>query len=133
MSKTACVERTLTQLDVARLRKLTLARAVPQLAELLDEAEVVESRAVPQHVITMYAHVEIEDPATRRRQIVVVCYPDDAQPALGYISVLSPLGTSLLGLPEGGVARWQGPDGQDHAAAVRAILFQPEAAGDYVT
>lgn len=133
MPKSMCVQRQLTQLDFVRLQKLRLAGDFPQLVELLDEAEVVESRDVSQDVVTMYAQVEIEDLGTRRRRTVAVCYPADAQPSLGYISVLSPVGTGLLGLHEGCVARWRTPGGQEHGAQVLAILFQPEAAGDYVT
>jgi regulator of nucleoside diphosphate kinase len=81
----------------------------------------------------MYAHVQIQDVKTHRCQIVVVCYPCDAQPSLGYISVLSPVGLGLLGLRAGSVARWHGPGGEQNSAKVTEILFQPEAAGDYVT
>jgi regulator of nucleoside diphosphate kinase len=133
MSRSICAERTLTRLDFARLKKLTLAGTFPELLELLDEAEVVESSEVPQHVVTMYANIEIEDVRTRRRQTVVVCYPCDAQPSMGYISVLSPVGISLLGLQVGRVATWHAPSGEANSAEVMAILFQPEAAGDYLT
>ena len=47
------------------------------------------------------------------------------------ISVLSPIGTSLLGLRVGDVARWLGVDGKPGALEVRTVEFQPEASGDY--
>jgi len=31
------------------------------------------------------------------------------------------------------VARWRAPGGREKAAKVAAILFQPEASGDYLT
>jgi regulator of nucleoside diphosphate kinase len=46
---------------------------------------------------------------------------------------LTPVGASLLGLQVGAVARWQSPIGEPCAAEVLAILFQPEASGDYTT
>jgi len=133
MSMTIHDERQLTGLDVARLRRMAAAGAASQLAELLDEARVVDPRDVAADVVTMNARVEVEDLHTRRRQSLVVCYPRDAQPGAGLVSVLSPVGLALLGLQAGAVARWQTPDGEEHAAAVMAVPFQPEAAGDYLT
>ena len=49
------------------------------------------------------------------------------------ISVLSPVGAALLGLRVGDTARWTGPGGQRGSARVSALLFQPEASGDYTT
>lgn len=126
-------ERQLTGLDFARLRRLATGGAPPQLVELLAEADVVDSRAVPPDVVTMYAQVEVEDPRTRRRQTLVVCYPRDARPDAGFVSVMSPVGLALLGLKTGSVAHWQAPGGEERAAAVTAVLYQPEAAGDYLT
>jgi len=133
MEKTIAGLRQLTALDFARLRKVASFGAQPALAELLDEAEVIDSRQVAPDVVTMPAQVEVEDLGTRGRQTLVVCYPAAAQPARGSISVLSPVGLALLGLPVGAVARWQAPGGREQAAKVAAILFQPEASGDHVT
>jgi regulator of nucleoside diphosphate kinase len=49
------------------------------------------------------------------------------------VSVLSPIGLSLLGQQVGATARWESPDGTERMAEVEAILFQPEASGDYQT
>ena len=62
---------------------------------------------------------------------VTLCDPDDAEPSQGFISVLSPLGASLLGLRAGDVARWRTPVGQERMARIVDVLFQPEASGDY--
>lgn len=133
MNRTIAALRQLTALDFARLKKVASFGAQPELDELLDEAEVIDSRQVAPDIVTMYAQVEVEDLATGGRQTLVVCYPADAEPARGCISVLSPVGLALLGLQLGAVARWQAPGGGEKAAKVVAILFQPEASGDYVT
>ena len=124
-------ERTLTDLDFARLTKLLSQQLPPTLADLLAGAEVMKSRAVDADVVTMYSRVEVVDAHTRRRQVLTICYPDDAEPAAGCISVLSPVGISLLGLKTGDIARWLTPTGEECAAEVAAIQYQPEAAGDY--
>lgn len=131
-------ERTLTELDHARLT--TLARRVhtgPNASEAddidgtLELARVVPSRSVSPDVVTMYSQVQLADQANGSRYRLTVCYPADAEPAAGFVSVLSPVGASLLGLRVGATAHWVTPAGERGAAKVVAILFQPEASGDY--
>ena len=124
-------ERTLTELDFARLAKLKDGHAL--LAQLLDATEVIPSREVPADIVTMYSQLELVDLQTRRRQKLTLCYPRDAEPAAGFISVLSPVGLGLLGLRAGSVAKWRTPGGEENEAEVSAVLFQPEASGDYTT
>ena len=124
-------ERTLTELDFARLAKLKDGHAL--LAQLLDASEVIPSREVPADIVTMYSQLELIDLQTRRRQKLTLCYPRDAEPAAGFISVLSPVGLGLLGLRVGSAAKWRTPGGEENEAEVSALLFQPEASGDYTT
>jgi regulator of nucleoside diphosphate kinase len=126
-------ERKLTRLDVSRLRKLIADRPVPELADLIDEADVLDAREIPPDVVTMYAQFVIRERKTQQRRTLVLCYPADADPAEGYISVLSPVGMGLLGRRVGATANWFAPGGDECFAEVEDILFQPEATGDYVT
>ncbi|MBU0747794.1 MAG: GreA/GreB family elongation factor [Gammaproteobacteria bacterium] len=126
-------ERTLTDLDYSRLTKLVNRQVPPVLDDLLANAEVTSSRTVQADVVTMYSRVELVDVHTHRRQVLTICYPQDAEPAAGFISVLSPVGISLLGLRTGDVAKWHTPHGEECAAVVESIQFQPEATGDYLT
>ena len=133
------LERTLTELDHVRL--LNLAHRgrrgdgfpAPRLAieHVLDACAIVPSRQVPPDVVTMYSQVAIQDLESGERSKLTLCYPPDAEPAAGFVSVLSPVGASLLGRTVGSVARWFTPTGQERAAEIVAILFQPEASGDY--
>jgi pimeloyl-ACP methyl ester carboxylesterase len=59
--------------------------------------------------------------------------PADAEPDAGFVSVLSPVGAALLGRRVGSRASWVTPDGRRHEAEIVAVLFQPEASGDYTT
>ena len=126
-------ERTLTDLDHSRLIRLGGHRLPSVLDDLLAQADITSSRTVRADVVTMYSRVELVDVHTHRRQVVTLCYPQDAEPAAGFISVLSPVGISLLGLRAGDVARWQTPHGEECAAVIESIQFQPEATGDYHT
>lgn len=131
MHATILGERTLTERDFARLSKLLDGHLPPALANILGSAEVLRSREIPADIVTMYSQVELIDVHTRRQQRLTVCYPGDSEPGAGFISVLSPVGSGLLGLKVGSVARWQAPGGEEGAAEIAGIAFQPEASGDY--
>ncbi|WBY02805.1 nucleoside diphosphate kinase regulator [Ramlibacter tataouinensis] len=139
MTSEVQTERTLTELDHARLTKLLaqtqrLASPASQaMHDLLEGSDVVESPSVPATVVTMYTQVLVRDTTGGEPHKVTLCYPDDAEPASGFISVLSPLGTSLLGLKVGETARWRLPGGEERSAVIESVLFQPEASGDYKT
>ena len=131
--------RTITDLDHVRifnlLRRLgaegSVSAQAEQLAELIDAAEQVRPQEIAGDIVTMYSKLRVADPAGGAERSITLCYPADADVAQGMISVLSPLGTELLGLRVGEVARWSGIDGKPGELAVRAIEFQPEASGDY--
>jgi regulator of nucleoside diphosphate kinase len=132
-------ERMLTELDHARLAGLVRKRGSDRagnpcgsdIDSVLEVADLVASTGVPADVVTMYSQVLLADADGRRPHKLTLCYPDDAEPGAGFVSVLSPVGASLLGLRVGATARWRTPDGEEHAGQVLALLFQPEASGDY--
>lgn len=138
MDTSTYCERTLTDLDHTRLVKLTGQKRngpaesdADSIESALDMARLVPSRAVSPDIVTMYSQVLLEDCATGRRFRMTLCYPSDAEPAAGFVSVMSPVGASVLGLHVGATARWVTPNGDAGAADVIALLFQPEASGDY--
>ena len=139
MSTATDLHRTITDLDHVRifnlLRRQTAAGGAPEhardLAELIDAAEQVRPQEIAPDVVTMLSKLRVADPATGAERSITLCSPPEADAAQGMISVLSPLGTSLLGLRVGEVARWRGIDGKTAELVVRAIEFQPEASGDY--
>ena len=136
MMETHASERMLTKSDHVRLMRLT-ARLEPEESQSvqspLEDSYLVPSPAIPASVITMYTQVLLEGEPPTAPFKVTLCYPADAKPARGFISVLSPLGASLLGLEAGATARWRTPLGEDRSARVLKVLFQPEASGDYMT
>lgn len=134
METQSLAERTLTEIDHVRLIRLasvSSTHASEAVQEVLDNCDLVPSAEVPSNVVTMYTQVLLQDDTGAAPQRVTLCYPGDAEPAEGFISVLSPLGTSLLGLRVGDIARWSTPAGAQREARVLEVLFQPEATGDY--
>lgn len=136
METLSSAERTLTHIDYVRLTRLASLserEASGAVQALLENSDLVASTAVPATVVTMYTQVLLQGDKGTAPYKVTLCYPDDAEPSQGFISVLSPLGASLLGLQVGDVARWHTPLGEERTARIMDVLFQPEASGDYTT
>lgn len=131
MHKNLAGERLLTEIDYERLSKRHGSQLPPELFDTLESLDLVPSHKIPPDVITMYSQVIVEDLDSHQRQKLTLCYPADAEPHLGFISVLSPVGASLLGQRVGGIARWRTPNGDACAAEIVSLLFQPESSGDY--
>ena len=127
-------ERTLTKLDFVRLTRLASLSepaASGAIQAMLENCELVASAAVPATVITMYTQVLLQRVVGTEPYKVTLCYPDDAEPSQGFISVLSPLGASLVGLRVGDVAQWRTPLAEERTARIVDVMFQPEANGEY--
>lgn len=128
--------RTVTELDHVRIFNLVRRQngmVGGDIAEVIDNADLVRSQEIPANVVTMYSQVVVTDVPSGEQRTLTLCYPADADPASGFVSVLSPAGAGLLGLPIGAIASWTAPDGTRVAAQVQDILFQPEASGDYMS
>ena len=132
MESTLPVERTLTPLDHIRLTRIA-SWARQGMEELLASCDLVAAPAIPPDVVTMYSQVLLADTESGECSKLTLCYPADAEPEKGFISVLSPAGISLLGLRVGDMAKWQTPHGEECSATIESIQYQPEATGDYLT
>lgn len=133
--RTICV----TQYDLQRLTdlletaKASNFRDRSDLAELeteLQNARVVEPSEVGPTVVTMNSQVILHDMDTNQELDYRLVFPDDADIEEGLISVLSPVGTAILGYSEGDIIEWRVPAGI-RRIKIKKILYQPEAAGDY--
>ena len=133
-SPVAAPVRVLTELDHARVARCVAQRAQAPAAvqSLLDDAELVPSASVAPDIVTMRSRVRVSELSGASPRELTLSYPDEADAAQGQVSVLSPVGTALWGVQAGAVARWSQPDGQAAALRVQAVLFQPEASGDYL-
>lgn len=123
----------LTELDRARLLKLNGGVLPAPLLALLDDASALPSPAIPPQVVTMYSQVLVSHDDGAAPQKLTLCYPADAEPSEGFISVLSPVGAALLGRTAGTRVAWLTPAGTERQMTIESILFQPEATGDFST
>ncbi|MDB4962845.1 MAG: rnk [Myxococcales bacterium] len=103
--------------------------ASEQLEGELQRATVVEQRSAPPDVVTMNSEVVYEDHTSGTRRTVRVVYPRDADASRGWISVLAPIGSALLGLRVGPSIAWQLPSGPRRISVIE-LRYQPEASGE---
>lgn len=103
----------------------------PEVAETLlselERAKLVADGRVPDTIVRMGSEVEYEAADGRRR--VRLVYPADADIAAGRVSVLTPIGTALLGLSAGQSIRWTKRDGRIETLTVLAVWAPAIAAG----
>lgn len=103
----------------------------PEMAEELmlelDRAKVVASGSIPADVVQMGSTVTYK-PDTGDARTVTLVFPGDADIAQGKISILTPIGTALIGLATGQEIAWTARDGRTHQMEVLEVR-QPAPAG----
>jgi regulator of nucleoside diphosphate kinase len=115
---------TLSADDYERLSVLAQAAMtnMPQLAtELaaeLERAQVLADGSTPQHTACMNGTVAFRDDTTGKVQTVTLVYPAEADILQGKVSVLTPVGTALIGLQAGQSISWHTPAGEPRQLTV---------------
>ncbi|MET0855625.1 MAG: nucleoside diphosphate kinase regulator [Telluria sp.] len=128
---------TISSRDADRLE--TLAGATSPVADasrqaLLGElarADIVEPEDMPPGVVTMNSTVRFEIDSPDEQFCLTLAYPKDMDQLSNGISILTPIGTALLGLSVGDTIDWPRPDGQLLQVRLLEVLYQPERVGEY--
>jgi regulator of nucleoside diphosphate kinase len=128
--------RCLTAFDSERLRILLASARTPgsklnayldRLQRLLEAADIVAPRDVPRDVVTMNSKVRLKDDEAGEDMALSLVFPadaaQDADPEKFDVSILSPLGLSLLGRRIGDIV--------GRRVRIDELLYQPEAAGEF--
>jgi regulator of nucleoside diphosphate kinase len=108
---------------------MTLANKVeataPQIAssllDELDRAHVLGRGRMPIDVVQMGSVVEFRDETTGQVRTVTLVYPGEADIAEGKVSVLTPIGTALIGLGVGASIDWDTRTGGTKRLTVLAV------------
>ena len=103
---------------------------VSGLVAEVQRAVVVPASEIPPDVITMNSRARLLDLDQLTTLDYTVVFPEDADFAAGRISVVAPIGAAMLGYRVGDEIEWVVPSGP-RRMRVEAILYQPEAAGDF--
>lgn len=120
--------RLIEAVDRARTSWLTFAPHLDRFRLDLRRSQAVSSTEVPADMITMNSRFALHHPRTDELICYTLVYPEQAAPAQGRPSVLSPMGMALFGARVGDEVRWLSAAGPE-VGTVRQILYQPEAAG----
>jgi len=131
-------ERTLyiTAIDKERLHELVIstrknaAESEIHLRDLeaeLEKAIIVQSKDIPKDIVTMDSQVCIKDLDTQEEIVYTIVFPAYSDIKQNRISVLSPVGTALLGYRVGDDIEWKVPGGI-RKLKIKKILYQPEVA-----
>ncbi len=126
----------LSSMDVDRIEALMAAipaSVFPGKADLqaeLDRADMVPPEEIPAHVVTMNSTVQFSILETQQDFCLTLVYPRDMDGSTDKISIFAPVGSALLGLSVGDELAWPGPGGKIMTVRVKAVLFQPESAGE---
>lgn len=128
---------TLPEQDAKRVTALLMTRVGTAyraesrgLLRKLRGAKVVAAKSIPSDVVTMNSVVSFEDLTERSVRTVRLVYPWQAHEREA-LSVLSPVGTALLGLRVGDRITWTLADGSGKRLCVHDISYQPEAEGHW--
>lgn len=119
-----------TEMDKARLQSLIDfegGMAMVELEHEIGRAIVVEPQDVAGDVVTMNSRVllQLDD----EQKEVALVYPKDADERSGKVSILSDVGTAILGYQEGDAIDWVVRD-RTRRIRIEKVIYQPESFGE---
>lgn len=99
----------------------------PYLTGLRDElaiAQIVEPEEIGAEVVTMNSKVRLLDLDINEDEIYTLVYPAQADIAKSKLSILTPIGTAILGFQVGDILT-----GLASRIRIEEVIFQPEREG----
>lgn len=90
----------------------------------LAVARIVEPEKIGSEVVTMNSKVRLVDLDINQDEIYTLVYPDQADIAKSKLSILTPIGTAILGYRVGDVLT-----GLSSRIRIEEVIFQPEREG----
>lgn len=112
--------------DLATAAEASAPEAADELLGELDRARIVADGSLPARIARIGSTVEYK-PDTGDARTVTLVLPGQADIAAGRVSILTPIGTALIGLAAGQTISWTARDGRRHDLTVLAV-GQPEPA-----
>lgn len=112
-------------IEMARLQPDGDDEHLDRLEARLDRARIIGRDGAPAEVVTMHSRMRLRDPETGTAVVYELVFPNRADPGQGKISVLAPLGASLLGASEGERVSSATPAGP-RELLLEMVLYQPE-------
>ena len=119
-----------TEIDKARLQSLMgfeEGAAIVELEHEIERAIVVDPQHVARDVVTMNSRIVLH--LDDEKQEVALVYPQEADERDWKLSVLSDIGTAILGYQEGDAIDWMVTD-RTRRILIEKVIYQPESSGD---
>lgn len=128
-------EITITTADFDRLFDLAeyAVRDTPDVAAFLMEElgrATIALQPPARPTVRMGSHVYYRDSSSDAVRRIRLVYPEDADSPRGHVSILTPVGTALIGLSAGQTIKWRDRRGSLKALTVLAIDNDPDT-GSY--
>tara|TARA_R110000868_G_scaffold138110_7_gene351946 strand:- start:683 stop:1105 length:423 start_codon:yes stop_codon:yes gene_type:complete len=83
-----------------------------KLSKELDVANVIPDEEMPDNVVRLGSTIDVNTPFGRKVNLTIVM-PGNADFQKGKLSVMSPIGTAVLGYKEGDQVKWHFPKGDE--------------------
>ena len=118
----------ISETDYQRLIQLIEKNDTPAAEALeveISRAEIIKRKDFPVNAVSMDSTVTFIDLDSDEEKTISLVYPVDANVDEMKISVLSPVGSALIGLRIGGNIKWPVPQGKIRRLKVVAVQ-QPE-------
>jgi regulator of nucleoside diphosphate kinase len=111
---------------LARAARKRMPDLADELASEIGRARVLAKGRCPQDIVCMNSEVEFRDDTTGKVQRVTLVYPAEADISQRKVSVLTPVGTALIGLRNGHSISWEAPNGEVRQLTVLSVR-EPQA------
>lgn len=117
---------TITRSDHERLSRLAESWSArnPDMADVLfaelDRARIVDDGRIASDVVRMGSTLRFTSDLGEDKRVTLV-FPGEADIAEGKISILTPIGTALIGLAAGQSMNWVARDGRIHRLTVETV------------
>jgi regulator of nucleoside diphosphate kinase len=109
-----------SDVDYVRLSRLARATHAGDLMARLDRAEVVSAAVIAHSVVQMGSTVVFETGDGKPRRLTLA-FPGQAGGADDKVSVMTPIGTALIGLSQGEAMSWAAGDGSQQNLTVLGV------------
>ena len=107
-----------------------VAKREPDAASfLMHELDRASTKAPgpEEDIVRMQSHVRFRDESNGRIRDIQLVYPEQADPAAGRISILTPVGTALIGMSKGQSTKWNDRNGNGKCLTVLDVRTVSEA------
>ncbi len=100
--------------------------AANALDEEISRANIVANNELPSDVVAMNSQVTFTDADSAKETTIQLVYPQHADVNQQKISILSPVGSALIGLGIGGTIEWPIPQGKTRRLKVVTVAQKIE-------